>query len=455
MPGTRCGLAAARCLLPGGDFITTVTLVSPLNSYFDSFTPAAARPISIVGGCLYGFDMRFLHTSDWHIGRTFHGHSLLADQEEILSVIADLVALHQVDVVLVAGDLYDRAIPSADSVQLAHRALARIREAGAQIIISSGNHDSAPRLGAFSSFLSAGGLHIRSQIAELAEPILFSDNSGAIAVYAIPYLEPDIAAHLMKLPKGQGHGGVLCEAMRMIRDDLAGRPTGTRSVVLAHAFVVGGSPSDSERSIDVRVPPNPTRDGTAVGEFKVGTVGTVPAQVFDGIDYVALGHLHGRQRVDEAKRYSGSPLPYSFSESSHRKGVWLVDIDATGLAQVQPIDLPVIRPLATIRGDLSGVLAGNDDLIEHYLTVELTDEIRPVDPMRRLREKFPFTVRMEWLPAHDVTAATDFAVSRRGVPDAELIEAFMADCRGAALSVTEADLVLEALTELRIAEGAR
>ncbi len=424
--------------------------------------------------------MRFLHTSDWHIGRTFHGHSLLADQEEILGVIADLVRDREVDVVLVCGDLYDRAIPSADSVQLANRALARIRKAGAEIIISSGNHDSAPRLGVFAGFLASGGLHIRTQIAELDDPILLSDESGEVAVYAIPYLEPDIAGHLMHLPKGQGHGGVLAEAMRRIEQDLAGRPMGTRSVVMAHAFVIGGKSSDSERPIDVRTPSVPpvlpaqphlsdgvadpcgTTDSAGVsgvsvgpGGFKVGTVGTVPAQIFDGIDYVALGHLHGRQRVDEAKRYSGSPLPYSFSESGHRKGVWLVDVDSTGLANVEAIDLPVVRPLAILRGGLAEVLTANDEMVEHYLTVELTDAVRPLDPMRRLREKFPHTVRMEWLPAHTPSAATDFAVSRRGVPDTDLIEAFISDCRGSVLTITERDLITQALTELRITEASQ
>src|ERR1700712_3164152 len=136
--------------------------------------------------------MRLLHTSDWHIGRTFHGQDLLEDQEFVLSALADLVAEHQVDAVIIAGDIYDRAVPSAEAVQVATRALQRIREAGAAIVASSGNHDSAPRLGAVADFLATGGLHLRTSVAGVADPILVADAAGPVAIYAIPYLEPEV-----------------------------------------------------------------------------------------------------------------------------------------------------------------------------------------------------------------------------------------------------------------------
>jgi exonuclease SbcD len=223
--------------------------------------------------------MRLLHTSDWHVGRTFHGRDLLADQEIVLGAIAELVAAERVDVVVVSGDLYDRAVPSAEAVATCTRALSAIRRAGAELVIIAGNHDSAQRLGAFAEFAAAGGLHLRTSVAELDRPVLLRDEYGLLACYGIPYLEPDPARHALGRPELRGHAGVLGEAMNRVRADLAERGPDVRSVVLAHAFVTGAAPSESERTI------------------AVGGVEDVPAAVFDGVDYVALGHLHGAQTL--------------------------------------------------------------------------------------------------------------------------------------------------------------
>lgn len=300
--------------------------------------------------------VKVLHTSDWHIGRTFHGADLLAEQEAVLAHLAGLVTSEAVDVVVVAGDVYDRAVPSAEAVRVATAALARIRQAGAQLVITPGNHDSGPRLGAFAEFAAAGGLHVRATVAGLAEPVLLSDEHGEVAFYGLPYLEPEPSRHALGVPEARGHTGVLGEAMRRVRQDLATRP-GTRSVVLAHAFVTGGDASESERTI------------------AVGGVEQVPGSVFDGVDYVALGHLHGPQTLAEHLRYSGSPLAYSFSEARQRKSVWLVDLDAAGLAEVRRHELPVPRPLATLRGELAELLSApeHDEWAGHFLSVTLTD----------------------------------------------------------------------------------
>jgi exonuclease SbcD len=302
----------------------------------------------------------------------------------VFAAIAELVAAERVDLVVVAGDLYDRALPAAEAVRVCGEALSGIRSAGAEIVLISGNHDSASRLGFGAGFLAAGGLHVRADPARIAEPVLRRDAHGEVAVYGIPYLEPDTARHVLGVTDGRSHEAVLRAAVDAVRADLATRP-GARSVVLAHAFVTGGDGSDSERSI------------------AVGGVETVPAGVFDGVDYVALGHLHGAQLPDPARpwlRYSGSPLAYSFSEARQRKSVWLVDLDAGGLADVRRHELPVPRPLATLRGRLDALLAdpAHTGVEDHYLTVTLTDPARPLEPMRRLRERFPHAVALEWEP---------------------------------------------------------
>ncbi|SFP36143.1 exonuclease SbcD [Amycolatopsis arida] len=374
--------------------------------------------------------MRLLHTSDWHVGRTFHGTDLLAEQASVLAHLADLVVDEAVDVVLVSGDIYDRAVPSAEAVRVATDALAALRAAGATLVITSGNHDSAARLGAFADFAAAGGLHLRTSVARLADPVLLADRHGPVAVYGIPYLEPDPARHALGAPDARGHTGVLTEAMRRIRADLADQPRGTRSVVLAHAFVTGGTPSDSERTISV------------------GGVEQVPGSVFDGVDYVALGHLHGPQRLADHLRYAGSPLAYSFAEAVHRKSVWLVDLDDTGLADVRRHELPVPRRLATVSGALANLLTSpeHDDLADCYLSVTLTDRVRPVDAMRRLRERFPHTVHLDWQPEGGTPTVLRYAEAVRGRSDAEIAASFLADCRGAAPNRREEALLAAALT---------
>lgn len=356
--------------------------------------------------------MRILHTSDWHIGRTFHGVDLLADQACSLDAIAATVAAEKVDVVVVPGDVYDRSIPSADAIAVCNRGFEAIRAAGATIVATSGNHDSPTRLGALGSFAAAGGLHLRTTIAEVGRPVVLSDAHGEVAFYGIPYLEPDITRVELGVPHARSHAEILDAAMGVIRADLAQR-AGVRSVVLAHAFVVGGEATGSERSISV------------------GGVETVPLRAFDGIDYVALGHLHSPQTLSDAVRYSGSPLPYSFGERSQRKAVWIVDIDADGLREVRRIDLPVVRGLSQLSGNLAELLtepefaaAEND-----YVAATLTDHARPVDALRKLRERFPHAVHVEWVRPEG-NPELRYRERVHGRRDTEIAHSFLSDVRG-------------------------
>jgi exonuclease SbcD len=357
--------------------------------------------------------MRLLHTSDWHVGRTFHGRDLLADQEAVIAGLADLVVDERIDVVVVSGDLYDRAVPSGEAVSACTRMLSAIRKAGARLVVTPGNHDSATRLGAYGEFAAYGGLHLRTRVADLAAPVLLDDAHGPVALYGIPFLEPEPARQALGVPDAKGHAGVLTEAMRRVRANLAAQPDGTRSVVLAHAFVTGGEPSASERTI------------------AVGGIEQVPARAFAGIDYVALGHLHGPQRLDEHLRYSGSPLAYSFSEARQRKSVWLVELDAGGLAGVERRELPVPRRLGTLTGTLEELLAdpAHEAVRDWFLSVALTDPARPTDALRRLQTRFPHAVHLEWL-GHP-SGVPRYVETGRGRSDHEVACCFVEDCRGA------------------------
>ncbi|WP_374727504.1 exonuclease SbcCD subunit D [Haloactinomyces albus] len=394
--------------------------------------------------------MRVLHTSDWHIGRTFHGRDLLADQEAVLSGLADMVSDERIDVVVIAGDLYDRAMPAGEAVETCMRVLRRLRQAGAQLVVTPGNHDSAARVGTFADFAAAGGLHLRTRISGLHEPVVIDDEHGPVAFYGIPYLEPDPARQALestgdRVPgagavETRGHAAVLTEAMNRIGAELSGRAEQTRSVVLAHAFVTGGQGSESERRI------------------AVGGVEQVPGPVFDGVDYVALGHLHGPQRLDEHLRYSGSPLAYSFSEAAHHKSVWLVDLDAGGLAGVERRELPVPRRLATVHGRIEDLLTEPEHTAveDCYLSATLTDEVRPIEAMRRLQRRFPHAVHLEWKPEGGrATAPLRYSEAVRGRDDQALADGFVADCRGAEPNESERALLAEALRAVRATESTK
>ena len=369
--------------------------------------------------------MRILHTSDWHLGRSFHREGLLGHQAAYVDHLLDVVESERVDLVVVAGDVYDRALPPVDAVRLADETFARLASSRAQVVVTSGNHDSAHRLGFGSRLIDASGVFIRTDATAVGTPVLLEDRHGPVAVYGLPYLDPDTLREPWGLPR-RSHETALREAMSRVRHDLARRP-GARSVVLAHAFVAGGEPSDSERDISV------------------GGVSVVPASVFDGVDYTALGHLHGRHTLTGAIRYSGSPIAYSFSEATHRKGSWLVDLDASGLHAAEFVDAPVPRPLARIRGDLDSLLT-DPALTRHesaWVQATLTDDTRPLQAMDRLRRRFPHALVLVFEPGQS-TCATAPAAATRGRTDHQISLDFVADLRGTPATDAESALMLEA-----------
>ncbi len=354
--------------------------------------------------------MLLLHTSDWHIGRSFHGTGLLESQRAVLGQLVDTVRERGVDAVLLAGDVYDRALPPADAVRLLDETLAAIRAAGAQVVMTSGNHDSAVRLGFGGALMAASGVHLRTDPARLAEPILLEGRDGErAAVYGIPYLEP---RHLgPEWDVGPHHTPVMQEAVRRIREDLASRRQNPddgplASVVLAHLFAAGGRGSEGERDIGEgehldAAEGDHRGDGAPDPEALVGTLGQVPVSVFEGLDYVALGHLHGRQRMAEHVRYSGSPLPYSFGEWRQDKGGWLVHVSGGAVTEVEAVDWPGGRHLAVLSGPLAELLESAEHAWaeDRWVQVTVTDDERPEKALERLRSRFPHVLVFRHEPA--------------------------------------------------------
>jgi exonuclease SbcD len=387
--------------------------------------------------------MKMLHTSDWHLGRSFHGVGTLAAQRRFAEQMMKTVVEEEVDVVVLAGDVYDRALPNVDVVNLFDDILARLNQAGVPIVITSGNHDSATRLGFGGRVMERAGVHLRTRLADLATPVLLpltEDPHGAmVAIYGIPYLEPRLVAEELGAEPAT-HFTVTEAAVNRIKADLATRADVRASVVLAHTFASGGITSASER------------------DLSIGGVGAVPLDLFDGFSYAALGHLHGRQRLAESVRYSGSPLPYSFSEARHTKGAWLVEITADGLAAVTAVDWPAERPLSLLRGKLEELLSDEQwaGAETDYCQITLTDDDRPANAMERLRTRFPNTLVLMFEPENARDAVTK-SYSQRvsgAVDELDLCCGFLDHVRHRPANDDEQTVLREALASVHAQEGA-
>ncbi len=388
--------------------------------------------------------MRLLHTSDWHLGRSFHGIGMLDAQRAFIDQLVAFVREERVDVVLIAGDVYDRALPGVDVVGLLDDALVRLTGAGAQVVLTSGNHDSAIRLGFASRLLERGGVHLRTRLNELDQPVLFplgddsvDDTAPVLAIYGIPWLEPRLVAEQLGVETAS-HFEVTRAATERIRADVRQRSE-TRtvhSVVLAHTFASGGISSDSER------------------DLSIGGVGAVPLDLFDGFGYTALGHLHGRQELSPAVRYSGSPLAYSFSEAKHRKGSWLVEVDAQGIGGVRDVHWDAPRALAVLRGTLDDLLVSGDFAWAEaaYCQITLTDAARPAQAMDRLRSRFPDTLVLGFDPEGPGAAPKASYSSRLAEADDDLSVCcgFLDHVRGRPASDAEAAVLADALEAVRL-----
>jgi len=386
--------------------------------------------------------MRLLHTSDWHLGRSLHRADLRAAQAVFLDHLVDTVRAEKVDAVLVAGDIYDRAVPPVDAVELCADALNRLHDAGARIVLISGNHDSARRLGFGSPLLEVAGVHVRTRPSALARPVLLEDAHGPVAVYGVPYLEPDAVRDDLPPAEGtgevpRGHAGVLGYAARCIRADADSRRV-RRRVVLAHGWVAGGAASESERDITV------------------GGVGQVSAALFDDFSYVALGHLHGQQTIAGHLRYSGSPLPYSFSEAAHRKGSWLVELDGAGTIRVERVPAPVHRRLSVLRGPLKDLLssAAFTQYEDDFVSVTLTDPSRPEAAMDALRARFARVLVLAFEPEGVRPDERGYRARIAGRDDLSVAAEFVKHVRNEPASESERQLLAGAFEAVRAEEAA-
>ena len=377
--------------------------------------------------------MRLLHTSDWHLGRSLHSTSLQAAQEQAVGFIIDLAVSQSVDCIVIAGDVFDRAIPPIESLRLLNRAIDALAAAGVTVIITAGNHDSGDRLATYSGVLTQG-VHLVGSLDSVGTPVVLKDEFGPVLVYPLPYLEPDVARVSLSgddEPLERSHEAVMRAAVNLIRRDLAGRSVPTpRAVAMGHAFVANvGRPE--EWTDEGRTTSESERDLT------VGGVQVVPAGVFDGagLQYVALGHLHRGHEVaggDTIVRYSGSLLRYSFSEAAHDKHVVIVDIGAPGTdCEIREVPLPQPRPMSRLRDSIDALLSDTyAHAREHFVELVVTDDAPPERMHARLDAVFAYALRKSHEPANRVSLARDRG-DARGKEPLDVVADFLRKVTGA------------------------
>ena len=333
--------------------------------------------------------MKILHTSDWHLGRRLEGESLFEPHEHFLRWLTEeLIPSQKPDLLVIAGDIFDRPVPPTEAIELYEKSLAQISKLGVKILISAGNHDNRVRLGMHSGFLENMGVHFRTRLHQIADPVRIEADDFVLLAYGIPYLEPDVdaGANDHQWDVEPTTHAVMSQALRLIREDLVTRRKKevkpVRTLVASHAWVTGGSGSESERNV------------------KVGTLGQASADLFKDIDYVAMGHLHGPQQVKSAGSlvyYSGSPIPFSFSERDHEKRVLLIEMGPEGAKEsdVTSHNVPQVRRMQQFKDTVEALLSDKYPATEDWVKVIVTDEKVPVGFFEILKSrKFKYLLQM-------------------------------------------------------------
>jgi exonuclease SbcD len=375
--------------------------------------------------------MRFIHTADWHLGRIFHGVHLTEDQDYMLNQLITLAKEIKADAVLISGDVYDRAVPPPEAVALLDEVLSRLLlEVGVSVVMIAGNHDSPIRLGFGSRILSDKGLHVVSSLADITTPIVLHDQNGAVHLYGLPFAELAV----MREGLGEAEVNDYDQAMRSIVTQIRNsHPRRTRSILMGHAFVVGGEESESERPLSV------------------GGAAVVEASCFEGFHYVALGHLHRPQKVDGGEiHYPGSLLKYSFAEAAHTKSINLVEMDAHGVCQVEQISFTPRHEVRCLKGNLKELLMGPPPGISRhdYIMVSLLDREPILDPIGKLRTVYPQILNLE-RPYLTVSGEIrGVGEDHRKLSDAELFGAFFSQVTGEELTEAQGQAYAGIVEEL-------
>lgn len=375
--------------------------------------------------------MKFLHSSDWHIGRQLHNHSLLDDQRLVLQQLVKMAEHHRVDAVIIAGDIYDRSIPPANAVALLNEVVNQlVCELSIPVIMIAGNHDGHQRLGFASQQMQASGLHIIGPLTPQLKPITLRGRSGDAVFYGLPYADPATVRDVFQQPVNSHE-----EAMALLLEQVKAHDSqGLAKVVISHCFLDGGSESDSERPLSM------------------GGADKISPALFSDFNYVALGHLHGPQfKGAEHIRYSGSILKYSFSEQHQHKSVTLVELDTEGKACVELLPLKAKRDVRILEGELAALVeqGKTDSHRDDYLMIRLSDKQAILDAMGKLRSVYPNVLHLERTGL--MAQSAEISPARDQIKKGELamFSDFFSQVSGNEMNQQQSDFLAQILDEIR------
>ncbi|WP_299483324.1 exonuclease SbcCD subunit D [uncultured Paracoccus sp.] len=375
--------------------------------------------------------MRILHTADLHLGRQFMGLSLEEDHEVVLGQIVKTLVAEHVEVLVIAGDVFDRASPPNSAIRQFNRFLKRVAdETEAAVVMISGNHDSGDRIEAMSVFSAASRVLVRGIADAVEVPLVLRDEHGEVAFSALAFSYEYAAREVFGDESISTPSDVIA---RQIAAAKAHVPKGARWIVVAHAFVAGGAVGETERALT-----------------RVGGIETVPAEVFDGADYVSLGHLHKPQEVGAPHiRYSGAPLAFGFDEAGEEKSMTIVDLNAEGV-EIRTVPFRPLRQVRSLTGAFADLLEGTPS--EDFVQAILTDESPLIDPMKRLRSTYPNACHLAYFRQARAAESTALEARRAAVTPIEMISDFLKMVRGREPDDVEVVIVADKLHAAQAAE---
>ncbi|EGQ8061796.1 exonuclease SbcCD subunit D [Vibrio parahaemolyticus] len=374
--------------------------------------------------------MKFIHTSDWHLGRQFHNVSLLEDQQAVLEQLIQYIENNPVDAVIVAGDVYDRSVPPTIAIELLNRVVKRIcGELNTPMILISGNHDGAERLGFGSEQMKRSGLHIISNFEDMLTPVVIETKAaGHVAFYGMPYNDPEQVRYVYKEPVSTHD-----EAHKLLVEKITEQfQSEHRNILISHCFVDGAIESESERPLSI------------------GGSDRVSHEHFLNFDYVALGHLHQPQeKGEEYIRYSGSLMKYSFGEQNQKKGFTLVEIGKDGFIGAEHIELTAPHEMRIVEGELEQILewGKTDPKNEDYLLVRLMDKHAILNPMEKLRTVYPNVLHLE-KPGMLIGVEQEMAQAKLARSEIDMFKDFFAEAQDSELSNEQEQAISDIIKQL-------
>ncbi|EGR2913131.1 exonuclease SbcCD subunit D [Vibrio parahaemolyticus] len=374
--------------------------------------------------------MKFIHTSDWHLGRQFHNVSLLEDQQAVLEQLIQYIENNPVDAVIVAGDVYDRSVPPTIAIELLNRVVKRIcGELNTPMILISGNHDGAERLGFGSEQMKRSGLHIISNFEDMLTPVVIETKAaGHVAFYGMPYNDPEQVRYVYKEPVSTHD-----EAHKLLAEKITEQfQSEHRNILISHCFVDGAIESESERPLSI------------------GGSDRVSHEHFLNFDYVALGHLHQPQKKgEEYIRYSGSLMKYSFGEQNQKKGFTLVEIGKDGFIGAEHIELTAPHEMRIVEGELEQILewGKTDPKNEDYLLVRLMDKHAILNPMEKLRTVYPNVLHLE-KPGMLIGVEQEMSQAKLARSEIDMFKDFFAEAQDSELSNEQEQAISDIIKQL-------